>query len=91
MMEKKMHYAAIACVLINTPEATPICATKNICVCGDCHFATLLTSRMEKCRIEVKNAHCIHIFEDESVSVRSIGDVGAIAEFSLLLQTLLPR
>eukprot|EP00250_Pteridium_aquilinum_P022131 c25308_g10_i1 orf=261-464(-) len=34
----------ITCALINTLEGTPICVTKNMRVCGDCHFATLLVS-----------------------------------------------
>eukprot|EP00250_Pteridium_aquilinum_P020820 c24962_g4_i3 orf=1-561(+) len=39
---------AMACALVNTPECTPICFTNNMRVCGDCHIAMALISKMEK-------------------------------------------
>lgn len=47
---------------MNSPEVH-LCVTKNMHVCGDCHLATLLISKMEKHKIEVADANCIHIFE----------------------------
>lgn len=54
---------AIACALINTPEGTPIRITKNTRVCGDCHFAVSLISKMEKRNIQVTDANRFHSFE----------------------------
>eukprot|EP00250_Pteridium_aquilinum_P002397 c12601_g1_i1 orf=1-402(+) len=53
---------AIIFALINTPEHTPIRVTKNMRVCGDCHFATSLISKMQKCKIQVTDANRIHLF-----------------------------
>ena len=54
---------AIACALINTPEGTPICVTKNTHMCDHCHSTILLISMVEKRRIQVNDANCVHIFE----------------------------
>ena len=54
---------AIACALINTPECAPIRVTKNTQMCDHCHSTILLISMVEKRRIQVNDANCVHIFE----------------------------
>lgn len=54
---------AIACALINTSEGTTICVVKNLRICGDCHDATSLISKLEKRKIEVRDANRVHFFE----------------------------
>ncbi|MCO5566363.1 hypothetical protein L7F22_020040 [Adiantum nelumboides] len=54
---------AIACAIINTPQGKDIRITKNMRVCGDCHAATSVISKLEKRKIMVKDASCLHIFE----------------------------
>ena len=55
---------AIAYALINTLEGVPIHVTKNMFMCGDCHLAISLFSRIEKRRIQVNDANRVHIFYD---------------------------
>ncbi|KAI5067709.1 hypothetical protein GOP47_0018237 [Adiantum capillus-veneris] len=59
---------AIACAIINTPQGTDIRVTKNMRVCGDCHDATSLISKIEKRKIMVKDAARLHIFESGKCS-----------------------
>ncbi|KAI5080131.1 hypothetical protein GOP47_0005610 [Adiantum capillus-veneris] len=54
---------AIACAIINTPQRMEIRITKNMRVCGDCHVATSLISKIEKRKIVVKDANRLHVFE----------------------------
>lgn len=68
-----MEKLAIAFALTNTPEGTPIHITKNMRVCNDCHFAASLISKMEKRKIHVKDANCIHVFEDGKCLCKKCG------------------
>ncbi|MCO5575222.1 hypothetical protein L7F22_029020 [Adiantum nelumboides] len=54
---------AVACALINTPNGAPI-RVKNMQMCGDCHAATSLLSKVEKRAIRVKDANRVHASED---------------------------
>eukprot|EP01018_Ginkgo_biloba_P019690 Gb_04886 [translate_table: standard] len=55
---------AIAFGLINTSPRTPIRITKNLRVCGDCHSATKLISKLVRREIIVRDANRFHHFKD---------------------------
>ncbi|KAF4390704.1 hypothetical protein G4B88_015594 [Cannabis sativa] len=55
---------AIAFGLINTPPGTPIRVTKNLRICGDCHNAIKIISRIVNRIIIVRDMHRFHHFED---------------------------
>eukprot|EP01018_Ginkgo_biloba_P018692 Gb_36085 [translate_table: standard] len=55
---------AIAFGLINTSPGTPILITKNLCVCGDCHNATKLISKIVRREIMVRDVNRFHHFKD---------------------------
>ena len=54
----------VAWALINTPKGMPIHITKNVRVCHALHSDISFISMVEKRRIQVNGARCIHIFED---------------------------
>ncbi|KAJ7289005.1 hypothetical protein O6H91_Y307500 [Diphasiastrum complanatum] len=55
---------AIAFGLINTPPGTPIRIKKNLQVCGDCHNATKIISKIVGREIIVMDANRSHHFKD---------------------------
>ncbi|KAJ7528371.1 hypothetical protein O6H91_15G000800 [Diphasiastrum complanatum] len=55
---------AIAFGLINTPFGTPIRIKKNLRVCGDCHNATKIISKIVGRDISVMDANRNHHFKD---------------------------
>ncbi|KAJ7548560.1 hypothetical protein O6H91_07G017300 [Diphasiastrum complanatum] len=55
---------AIAFGLINTPPRTPIRIKKNLRVCGDCHNATKIISKIVAREIIVMDANRSHHFKD---------------------------
>ncbi|KAJ7558889.1 hypothetical protein O6H91_04G060700 [Diphasiastrum complanatum] len=55
---------AIAFGLINTLPGTPICIKKNLRVCGDCHNATKLISKIVGREISLMDANRSHHFKD---------------------------
>ncbi|KAJ7548566.1 hypothetical protein O6H91_07G017400 [Diphasiastrum complanatum] len=55
---------AIAFGLINTPPGTPIRIKKNLRVCGDCHNATKIISKIVGREISVIDANRCHHFKD---------------------------
>ncbi|KAH9292200.1 hypothetical protein KI387_042615, partial [Taxus chinensis] len=55
---------AIAFGLINTKPGTPLWITKNLRVCGDCHTASKLISKIEGREIIVRDANRFHHFKD---------------------------
>ncbi|KAF4376624.1 hypothetical protein F8388_025495 [Cannabis sativa] len=55
---------AIAFGLINTPPGIPIRVTKNLRICGDCHNAIKIISRIVNRIIIVRDMHRFHHFED---------------------------
>ncbi|KAJ7529945.1 hypothetical protein O6H91_15G072100 [Diphasiastrum complanatum] len=55
---------AIAFGLINTPPGTPIRIKKNLRVCGDCHSATKIISKIVGREISVMDANRSHHFKD---------------------------
>ncbi|KAJ7522179.1 hypothetical protein O6H91_19G086300 [Diphasiastrum complanatum] len=55
---------AIAFGLINTPFGTPIRIKKNLRVCGDCHSATKIISKIVGRDISVMDANRYHHFKD---------------------------
>ncbi|XVF67579.1 hypothetical protein PTKIN_Ptkin10aG0132200 [Pterospermum kingtungense] len=62
---------AIAFGIINTPPKTPIRIFKNLRVCGDCHNATKLISKITEREIIVRDSNRFHHFKD---GVCSCGD-----------------
>ncbi|XP_074277593.1 putative pentatricopeptide repeat-containing protein At3g23330 [Silene latifolia] len=59
---------AIAFGIISTPEGTPICVTKNIRVCTDCHTAMKLMSKIVRREIIVRDNSRFHHFKDGKCS-----------------------
>ena len=55
---------AIAFGLIATPKGTTIRVSKNLRVCGDCHNATKIISRIENREIIVRDSYRIHHFKN---------------------------
>eukprot|EP01018_Ginkgo_biloba_P026308 Gb_39300 [translate_table: standard] len=54
---------AIAFGLISTPNGTPIRVIKNLRVCGDCHTAAKLISKIAEREIIVRDANRFHHFK----------------------------
>ncbi|XP_077236088.1 tetratricopeptide repeat (TPR)-like superfamily protein [Tasmannia lanceolata] len=75
--DKECHLAvhseklAIAFVLINTAPGMPIRITKNLRVCGDCHCAAKLISKITDREIILRDTNRFHLFEN---GVCSCGD-----------------
>eukprot|EP00250_Pteridium_aquilinum_P015521 c22629_g1_i1 orf=234-1814(-) len=61
---------AVAFGLLSTPSGTTIRVAKNIRMCSDCHFLIKTITRIEKREIIVKDAYCIHHFQDGACSCR---------------------
>ncbi|XP_038981822.1 pentatricopeptide repeat-containing protein At3g26782, mitochondrial-like [Phoenix dactylifera] len=59
---------AIAFALLNTSPGMTIRITKNLRVCGDCHTATKLISKLVSREIVVRDAHRFHHFRNGSCS-----------------------
>ncbi|XP_021904820.1 pentatricopeptide repeat-containing protein At4g21065 [Carica papaya] len=59
---------AIAFMLIKTAPETPIRVVKNLRVCGDCHLAIKLISKMYNREIIVRDCSRFHHFRDGSCS-----------------------
>lgn len=55
---------AIAFALINTPPGTPIRVVKNLRVCGDCHLAIKLVSKIFERDIVVRDVSRFHHFRN---------------------------
>ncbi|KAJ7529910.1 hypothetical protein O6H91_15G070900 [Diphasiastrum complanatum] len=55
---------AIAFGLISTPPGTPIRIKKNLQLCGDCHNATKIISKIAKREIIARDANRFHHFKD---------------------------
>lgn len=55
---------AIAFGLINTSPGTPIRVTKNLRICGDCHNAIKIISKIVNRAVIVRDMHRFHHFED---------------------------
>lgn len=61
---------AIAFVLINTPPGTPIRIVKNLRVCGDCHLAIKLISKIFERDIAVRDCSRFHHFKNGACSCK---------------------
>ncbi|KAJ7545569.1 hypothetical protein O6H91_08G002000 [Diphasiastrum complanatum] len=61
---------AIAFGLISTPDGSPLSIFKNLRVCGDCHEATKLISRIVGRSIVVRDANRFHHFQQGACSCR---------------------
>ncbi|XP_058088097.1 pentatricopeptide repeat-containing protein At2g27610 [Magnolia sinica] len=59
---------AIAFGLIATPAGTPLQIVKNLRVCGDCHMAIKLISKIEERDIVVRDSNRFHHFKGGSCS-----------------------
>jgi pentatricopeptide repeat protein len=75
--DKECHLAvhseklAIVFAILNTKPGSTIRITKNIRVCGDCHVATKLISKIAEREIIIRDTHRFHHFRD---GVCSCGD-----------------
>ncbi|ESQ53725.1 hypothetical protein EUTSA_v10027054mg [Eutrema salsugineum] len=61
---------ALAFALLNTPPESTIHIKKNIRVCGDCHSAIKLASKVVEREIIVRDTNRFHHFRDGSCSCR---------------------
>ncbi|KAL8170256.1 LOW QUALITY PROTEIN: hypothetical protein V2J09_022060 [Rumex salicifolius] len=61
---------AIAFMLINTAPRTPITVMKNLRVCGDCHLAIKLISKIFEREIVVRDRSRFHHFKDGACSCK---------------------
>lgn len=59
---------AIAFGLISTPPKTPLRIVKNFRVCGDCHTASKLISKMMDREILLRDANGFHHFKNGACS-----------------------
>ncbi|KAJ4957025.1 hypothetical protein NE237_013808 [Protea cynaroides] len=59
---------AIAFGIINTPTKTPIRIFKNLRVCGDCHNATKLISKITERELIVRDSNRFHLIKDGNCS-----------------------
>ncbi|KDP22188.1 hypothetical protein JCGZ_26019 [Jatropha curcas] len=59
---------AIVFAIINTNPGTLIRVTKNLRVCGDCHVAAKLISKIAKREIIIRDTHRFHHFHDGACS-----------------------
>ncbi|CAL9008799.1 unnamed protein product [Prunus brigantina] len=70
--EKECHLAvhseklAIVFAILKTDPGTAIRITKNLRVCGDCHIAIKLISKIAKREIVVRDTNRFHHFKDET-------------------------
>ncbi|PHT87423.1 putative pentatricopeptide repeat-containing protein [Capsicum annuum] len=55
---------AIVFAIMNTSHGTPIRITKNLRVCGDCHIATKLISKITRRLIVVRDTNRYHHFQN---------------------------
>ncbi|KAK9116369.1 hypothetical protein Sjap_015316 [Stephania japonica] len=68
MLNHHSEKLAIAFALIFVPESVPIRIVKNLRVCGDCHNATKLISKVTQREILVRDSVRYHLFKDGACS-----------------------
>ncbi len=61
---------AIAFGLISTPPGTTLCIFKNLWMCGDCHCAVKVISKIVVRKIIVRDANRFHHFQNGLCSCR---------------------
>ncbi|XP_058104817.1 pentatricopeptide repeat-containing protein At2g03880, mitochondrial [Magnolia sinica] len=61
---------AVAFGLLSVPLEAPIRIVKNLRVCGDCHTALKLISKVFERRIVMRDANCFHHFSEGRCSCR---------------------
>lgn len=59
---------AICYGIAKTEPGTPLFITNNLRVCGDCHYATMMISKITKRKIVVRDARRFHHFENGQCS-----------------------
>lgn len=64
MLSQHSEKLAIAFGLISTPPGTPLCITKNLRVCSDCHSATKFISKIKNREIVMRDLNHFHHFKD---------------------------
>ena len=62
---------AVAYGLLSTPLETPLFVTKNLKICGDCHFTLKYISKLTNRSITIRDVNHIHHIRD---GVCSCGD-----------------
>ncbi len=61
---------AVAFGLINTPPGTPLCITKNLRVCRDCHTSIKFISKIVGRAITVRDGNSFRLFQHGVCSCR---------------------
>ncbi|CAF1193595.1 unnamed protein product [Adineta ricciae] len=59
---------AIAFNFIQQPPPSIIQISKNLRICGDCHAATKLITKLRRCEIIIRDANRIHHFSNGECS-----------------------
>lgn len=59
---------ALAFGMISTPSNTPLLLAQNLRICGDCHSATKLISKIRSRKIIMRDNNCFHHFVDGECS-----------------------
>lgn len=59
---------ALAFGLLSTPQGTTLRILKNLRVCGDCHEANRIISKVERRDIVIIDAYCVHKFREGECS-----------------------
>ncbi|XLT03120.1 hypothetical protein HN51_052471 [Arachis hypogaea] len=68
---------AVAFFLINTGANDIICVVKNLCVCGDCHEAIKLISKVTGRKIIIRDNNRFHCFR-EGTDLQNYGQEGIV-------------
>lgn len=63
---------AICFALITLPEGQPVYVVNNLRMCGDCHAATTLISKLVHRKIIVRDSKVFHTFEDGFCSCNGV-------------------
>ncbi|KAL0904441.1 hypothetical protein M5K25_026552 [Dendrobium thyrsiflorum] len=61
---------AAAFGILKVPEGMPIRIMKNLCICGDCHVAIKLISKIMEREIILRDSYRFHRFKDGSCSCK---------------------
>lgn len=61
---KHSEKIALCFGMLEYPPGHKITIVKNLRMCGDCHTATALISKLTQYEIEVRDAKVFHIFKD---------------------------
>lgn len=72
LLRRHSEKIALCYALISTEPGTPVYMTQNLRMCGDCHNATALISKIVNREITVRDARRFHHFKDGVCSCNNI-------------------